>query len=290
MLPKGWTEPTLKNPVFLTPDRIVKNGIGFKPLPRGRNILCKLLQRAMARIGVPGKYANQQIRETVIKAALGRGIEGCNSRESELNSNKVPSLGYRRKSRQIMSPLIAGGESWFGPKSEFGGFENQSIESIASRTMIKPENPIKSEYPIPIKETTEEERWIDENWEESKCYDFRRGLEAIDPRGMNDFDKHDHIESDINRTPHERLFKRRTLTREERDLALVNISRRNQELFKMMLNVQSKLLQMGSQDLVAKMDEIQTRGEMQSPWEGSNKHIQKRARGMQQSEGTERDA
>merc|ERR1711920_638543 len=141
----GWTEPTKKNPVFLTPDRIVNNDIGFKPLPRGRNVLCKLLQRAMARIGVPGKYANQQIRETVIKAALGRGIEGCDSRESERNSHNTPSLSCRRRSRQRMSPLIAGGQSWLCPKSEFGGFE----------TMIKPENHIKSEYPIPIKETTE---------------------------------------------------------------------------------------------------------------------------------------
>jgi len=288
MLPRGWTEPTQKNPVFLTPGRLVKNGIGFKPVPRGRNVLCKLLQRAMVRIGVPGKYANQQIRETVIKAALGRGIEGCDSRESTINPYKLPNVDWRRWSQQRMPPLIAGGESWFCGKSEFGDFENELIESLGSRTMIEPKNPIKSEYPIPTKETTEKERWNNENWGESKCYNLRRSPDSIDPRGMNGFDKHANIESDFNRTPYDRLYQRRTLTREERDLALVNISRRNQELFKMMLNVQNKLLQMGSQDLVAKMDEIQARDEMHSLWESSNNLVQKRARGVQQGEGPER--
>ena len=74
MLPRGWTEPTKKNPIFLTPNKSIQNGIGFRSVPRGRNILSQFFQRATNMIGVDGKFTNQQVRSVFINSAIETGM------------------------------------------------------------------------------------------------------------------------------------------------------------------------------------------------------------------------
>ena len=73
-LSAGYTDPSLKNALFLTPNQKVIREVGFRAVPRGRNTLAKLLSNAMKRIGVKGKFTNTQVRSIHISKALESGL------------------------------------------------------------------------------------------------------------------------------------------------------------------------------------------------------------------------
>ena len=75
LLPKGWSDQTENRALFLKPLKKVKsNGVGFTKSPRGHNITGKYLQRAMKRIGREGTYVNTQTRESFINAGVETGM------------------------------------------------------------------------------------------------------------------------------------------------------------------------------------------------------------------------
>ena len=95
-------------------------GVGFRKTARGRNVTAKYLERAMAAIGIKGKFANTQIRSAFITGALETGMKDNEIRaitghrsETALNSYKQPSLLWKRASKEKMiSSLVAGSNSW----------------------------------------------------------------------------------------------------------------------------------------------------------------------------------
>ena len=81
LLPKGWSDQIEARPLFLTPLRTTKNGIGFTTVQRGHNVTGKFLQRAMRRIGRHGTFTNTQTRESFINGAMETGM-----RDNEITS------------------------------------------------------------------------------------------------------------------------------------------------------------------------------------------------------------
>ena len=120
LLPKGWSDSIEARPLFLKPLRIINNGVGFQPIPRGHNVTGKFLERAMNRIGKVGTFCNTQTRASFINGAMETGmrdneIKAVTGQRSgvTLNSYKDPSLAFKKaSSERMLGSLGVGGSTW----------------------------------------------------------------------------------------------------------------------------------------------------------------------------------
>ena len=120
LLPKGWSDSIKARPLFLKPLRIINNGVGFQPIPKGHNVTGKFLERAMNRIGKVGTFCNTQTRASFINGAMETGmrdneIKAVTGQRSgvTLNSYKDPSLAFKKaSSERMLGSLGVGGSTW----------------------------------------------------------------------------------------------------------------------------------------------------------------------------------
>jgi len=287
MLPKDWTVPSKGNPIFLTPLSAVKNGVGFSAVPRGRNILAKFFQRAMDRIGVSGKFTNQQIRSTTITAALETGMHDNEIRaitghrsESGLDSYKVPSMAWKRQSRhRMINSVVAGGNSYFSGLQDI-----KYKEPLMEAPALKREAPEHGSLAILDTQVCESKVMrASEVSVSRKCEPHFEGLPALENKSNEMHEEWPESKwpylPDCDSTPGTicsqesklydikprevpRFGRRRVMNKRERDCARIGIVERNQDLFRMFMEHQNMMMPRQSHNDMAQFEQIYTKEEV----------------------------
>jgi len=227
LLPPGWTGEGTMNPLFLTPKKNIINGVGFTKTPRGRNFTGKYLQYAMKRIGIEGKFTNTQVRSAVITGAMELGMRDNQIRDITGHRSETALNSYKQPSLKWQKVSRAKMLS----SVIYGSTSWSGIPKVESQKAICP----------------------------VKSPDARQEIESI-PTQTN-FNGQTVVSSN-------RLYfgrKRRHVANAVSKQQKMQIAQRNQELFKMLIDQQTMIMQDENKEPTETVEEVYTQANTQCP-------------------------